>query len=69
MPFNPSLRLLENDASYVTMQDVYDQRCEAIGQAKEEAMLLFADKTKRLIDSGRTVSFFFAVRQMHVLVV
>jgi len=36
------------------MQDVYDQRCEAIGMPKEEAMLIFADKSKRLIDSGRS---------------
>jgi transformation/transcription domain-associated protein len=37
------------------MQDVYDQRCEAIGLAREEAMLIFADKTKRWIESGRIV--------------
>lgn len=53
VPFNPTLRLLENDASYITMQDVYDQRCEAIGLAREEASLIFADKTKLLIRSGR----------------
>jgi transformation/transcription domain-associated protein len=55
VPFNPTLRLLENDTSYITMQDVYDQRCEAIGLAREEAMLIFADKTKRWIESGRIV--------------
>ena len=55
IPFNPTLRLLENDASYITMQDVYDQRCEEIGISREDPILLFGDKGKSVMDPGKQV--------------
>ncbi|KZT41150.1 hypothetical protein SISSUDRAFT_1059707 [Sistotremastrum suecicum HHB10207 ss-3] len=50
VPFNPTLRLVENDSSYITLQDIYDQHCEDIGILKEEPIMLFADKCKSVTD-------------------
>ncbi|KAI0352960.1 atypical/PIKK/TRRAP protein kinase [Trametes cingulata] len=42
----PNLRLLQNDASYVTLGDIYDQHCEEIGMAREEPILMCGEKVK-----------------------
>ncbi|KAI0650812.1 atypical/PIKK/TRRAP protein kinase [Trametes meyenii] len=42
----PNLRLLQNDASYVTLGDIYDQYCEDHGMSREEPIMMISDKVK-----------------------
>lgn len=44
VPLNPTLRLLANDSSYVTMQHIYDEHCDKIQIAREDPQLAFAEK-------------------------
>ncbi|OBZ70424.1 Transcription-associated protein 1 [Grifola frondosa] len=42
----PNLRLLQNDPSYVTLGDIYDQYCEEGGNAREDPMLVVGEKAR-----------------------
>ncbi|KAI5124824.1 hypothetical protein M0805_005454 [Coniferiporia weirii] len=46
---NPAVRLVLNDPSYVSLQDVYDQHCEEIGVTREDPALKVARKHKDVI--------------------
>lgn len=40
------MRLLQNDSSYVTLGDIYDQHCEDIGITREDPCLVVGEKMK-----------------------
>ncbi|KAI9063246.1 atypical/PIKK/TRRAP protein kinase [Trametes sanguinea] len=42
----PSLRLLQNDSSYINLGDIYDQYCESSGMTREEPVLMMGEKVK-----------------------
>lgn len=46
VPCHPSMRLLQNDSSYVTMGDIYEQFCNESGVGREDAHFLLPDKTR-----------------------
>ena len=57
----PNLRLLQNDASYISLGDIYDQHCEDSGMAREEPILMIGEKVKATVrefkqKQGRLVS-------------
>ncbi|EJF61235.1 atypical/PIKK/TRRAP protein kinase [Dichomitus squalens LYAD-421 SS1] len=45
----PNLRLLQNDASYISLGDIYDQHCEDSGMAREEPVLIVGEKVKTTV--------------------
>lgn len=57
MSLSPSVRLVSNDPSYVSLQDIYDQHCEEIGITREDPVLLAGEKCKAVLrELGNTVS-------------
>lgn len=40
------MRLLQNDSSYVSMGDIFDQYCEENGITREDPLFLIADKIR-----------------------
>jgi transformation/transcription domain-associated protein len=46
----PQLRLVQNDSSYISLQDIYDDFCNANGMTREDALLTFNDRLKVLHD-------------------
>lgn len=57
----PNLRLFQNDASYITLGDVYDLHCEEMGMTREEPTLMTGEKVKATLRefkqrNGRGVS-------------
>ncbi|CAL1700686.1 unnamed protein product [Somion occarium] len=42
----PSLRLLENDSSYITLFDIYEQHCKSNGLTTEDAIFLVGEKAR-----------------------
>ena len=57
----PNLRLFQNDASYITLGDVYDLHCEEMGMTREEPTLMTGEKVKAVLRefkqrNGRSVS-------------
>ena len=56
----PQIRLLANDSSYVTLQDVYDQHCSDKGVTREDPVLQVAQKTREILEErGAQVSSTF----------
>ena len=58
---NPGLRLLQSDASYITLGDIYDDHCESIGITREDPILVAGEKIKQVMrdfrkSTGKTVS-------------
>lgn len=52
-----SLRLLELDNSYVSLQEIYDGHCRERGMSKEDPILAFTDRFRTMFDpSKQTVS-------------
>ena len=46
---SPNLRLLQNDSSYVTFMDIYEQHCDRIGIAREDPTLVPGEKVKTVL--------------------
>lgn len=40
------MRLLQNDSSYVTFADIYEQYCEENGVGREDPVLLIGEKLR-----------------------
>jgi len=58
---NPGVRLLQTDASYIALSDIYDQHCENTGIAREDPMVVAGEKIKQVVrdfrkSTGRVVS-------------
>jgi phosphatidylinositol kinase/protein kinase (PI-3 family) len=56
IPLAPGLRLLENDASYVTLQGIYDQHCIDTEISREEPVLAFTEKMKSIMEPNKPVN-------------
>ncbi|GAA5937574.1 hypothetical protein JCM10213_008398 [Rhodosporidiobolus nylandii] len=48
VPLSPSVRIVENDASIATMQDVLEQHCETLGLRKEDPVLAVTERIRTL---------------------
>lgn len=48
VPLAPGVRLIENDASIVSLQDIYEQHCEAIGMKKDDPILAHTERVRAL---------------------
>jgi transformation/transcription domain-associated protein len=46
----PQLRLVENDSSYVSLQDVYDEYSRSRERTREDSIMFFSEKVKQLAD-------------------
>lgn len=57
-----TLRLLENDSSYVTMQDMLEQHLKDKGMHRDDPQLHFLDKLKVLRNPEGTKVDFFTLR-------
>lgn len=53
--FSPTLRLLQNDSSYITLGDIYDQYCEERGFTREEPIFVCGEKVKTVVSEYRQV--------------
>ena len=49
VPCGPSMRLMQNDSSYVTLADIYEQYCESTGILREDPMFLIGEKSKNIL--------------------
>jgi len=49
VPMSPSVRLLENDDSFVTLQDIYEQQCISLGVAREEPLIQSSLKIRSVV--------------------
>lgn len=48
VPLAPGVRLVENDASITSLQDVYEQHCEKVGMKKEDPVLAHTERVRAL---------------------
>jgi len=46
----PQLRLVQNDSSYVSLQDIFDDFCQSKGMSREDSIMASLDRLKHLID-------------------
>jgi len=56
MPLAPHIRLVQEDASYVTLQTIYEDHCRRNGMSKDDPLLFTMDKLRALADSKPQVS-------------
>ncbi|KAF8076441.1 hypothetical protein FPV67DRAFT_1558921 [Lyophyllum atratum] len=54
--FSPLVRLLQTDASYIPLGDIYDRHCAAIGISREEPILFSGEKVKKVLKEFRQSS-------------
>lgn len=48
VPLAPGVRLVENDASVTSLQDIYEQHCDLVGMKKEEPILAHTERVRAL---------------------
>ncbi|KAI8099099.1 uncharacterized protein BX664DRAFT_310101 [Halteromyces radiatus] len=55
VPLAPNVRMVQDDPSYYTLHDIYEDHCDTIQIHKDDPMVYFADKLKKNIRSGKKV--------------
>jgi hypothetical protein len=53
VPLSPHLRLLENDTSLVSLQEIYEQYCHDVGMNKDDPVLTFTENLRALVRTHR----------------
>lgn len=48
VPLTPSLRLVVNDSSYLTLQDIFDDHCKRHNMLRDVPMLHFIDQFRKI---------------------
>lgn len=48
MPFSPSVRIVENDASIVSLQEILESHCDSLGLRKEDPILAVTERLRTL---------------------
>lgn len=56
IPLSPSLRLVQDDSSYISLQGVYEDHCRRNGINKDEPVLFTMDKLRALTEARGNVS-------------
>lgn len=56
VPLAPNVRMVQDDPSYYTLHDIYEDHCDTVQIHKDDPMVYFADKLKKNIRSGPEVS-------------
>ena len=61
---SPTLRLLQNDSSYVALADIYDRYCEETNITREDPILVAGEKVKQVLrelqqSAGKIVNLIF----------
>ncbi|KAG6837441.1 hypothetical protein H0H93_009535 [Arthromyces matolae] len=51
--FSPVVRLVQMDASYVPLGDIFDRHCQTIGISREEPILYSGEKVKKVLKEFR----------------
>jgi len=54
IPLAPQLRLVQNDSSYISLQDIFDDFCHNKGMSREDSLMAFYDRVKALHDPSMT---------------
>ena len=59
------MRILQNDSSYITLADIYEQYCEETGIQREDPLFMMGEKVRAIMrefrkTNGRLVSVYFA---------
>ena len=57
IPLAPSLRLVQDDASYISLQGIYEDYCRRSGTNKDEPVLFTMDKLRAVTEPKGNVSF------------
>ncbi|CAO3595980.1 unnamed protein product [Absidia cylindrospora] len=54
VPLAPNVRMVQDDPSYYTLHDIYEDHCDTVQIHKDDPMVYFADKLKKNFRSGTT---------------
>lgn len=49
VPMNPAMRLVQNDSSYVTLADIYENYCKEAGIARDDPVFISGEKLKQTL--------------------
>ena len=52
VPLAPHLRLVEDDASYISLQGIYEDHCRKVGMSKDEPVLFAMKKVITALETG-----------------
>jgi transformation/transcription domain-associated protein len=55
IPFAPQVRIVQDDPSYCSLQDIYEDHCDNIKLSKDEPIIYFINKMKSNISNTTTV--------------
>lgn len=56
VPLAPHIRLVRDDASYISMQGIYEDYCRRVGMNKDEPVLFTMDRMRSLAETKQNVS-------------
>ncbi|SNX86514.1 related to TRA1 - component of the Ada-Spt transcriptional regulatory complex [Melanopsichium pennsylvanicum] len=52
LPLAPQVRLIDHDAGFVSLQDIYERHCEDIGIGKDDPVIAWVEKMRSTWDGG-----------------
>ena len=58
IPLAPHIRMVQDDASYISLQAIFEDHCRKSGMSKDDPILFTMEKLRMLAESKSTVSIF-----------
>lgn len=62
VPLSPQLRLVDNDSSFTSLQDIYEKHCEEIGIGKDDPIMAWVEKMRSTWDGTKGLVEFTNLR-------
>lgn len=62
VPLAPNVRMVQDDPSYYTLHDIYEDYCDTVQMHKDDPMVYFADKLKKNIRPVKEVIIIYNIK-------
>lgn len=61
VPLAPNVRIVQDDPSYCTLHDIYEDHCDEVHMHRDDPMAYYCEKLKSNVKAGKDVSVFITV--------
>ena len=56
VPLAPNVRMIQDDPSYTSLYDIYEDHCDSVQMHKDDPLVYFVEKFKNNVNTQKDVS-------------
>lgn len=61
VPLAPNVRMVQDDPSYTSLYDIYEDHCDSVHMHKDDPLVYFVEKFKNNVNARKEVSVYLGV--------